>query len=333
MLFSPRPREGIRRTWLLQWGLLFCVAFLSLYLAFQIRFEFHIPREPTDWTVRMWESMAWVLPLELVILFATGQFSPLVARFRFRDFLRSLLSVGIVSAFLFYMWFMFEGAVPPRSVIVLNGILLLLGLLGIGSVSAHLRSIVTGKLSDLPARSSRILAVGEGFLAHQLIRKTRQRPGLAMRVVGLVTTNGACGESGLWQSVPIAGSLEQIEPICRRFDPDSLVVTDPRLSADRLRELVAACRRLHVPVSIVPTAQEMFYGVLRIEGSQEVRVNFEIRELLVSGYVRPGDISRNNEITYDKIASARISYGGRGQITDVQQPRVGQQVLDAILPF
>lgn len=74
-------------------------------------------------------------------------------------------------------------------------------------------------------------------------------------------------------------------------------------------------------------------GVLEIQGSQEVRVNFELRELLVSGFVRPEDISRQNEITYDKIAAARISYGGRGQITDVQQPRIGQQVLDAVLPF
>jgi len=74
-------------------------------------------------------------------------------------------------------------------------------------------------------------------------------------------------------------------------------------------------------------------GVLAIEGTQEVRVNFELRELLVNGYVRPEDISRQNEITYDKIASARISYGGRGQISDVQQPRYGRQVLEAILPF
>ena len=62
-------------------------------------------------------------------------------------------------------------------------------------------------------------------------------------------------------------------------------------------------------------------------------MNFEMRELLVSGFVRPEDISRQNEITYDKIASARVSYGGRGQITDVQQPRYGQQVLDMLLPF
>ncbi|MEM5476664.1 flagellar basal body L-ring protein FlgH [Pacificibacter sp. AS14] len=74
-------------------------------------------------------------------------------------------------------------------------------------------------------------------------------------------------------------------------------------------------------------------GVLHIQGSQEVRVNFEIRELLVEGYVRPEDISRQNEITYDKIASARISYGGRGQIMQMQQPRYGQQIADIVLPF
>lgn len=74
-------------------------------------------------------------------------------------------------------------------------------------------------------------------------------------------------------------------------------------------------------------------GVLRIEGQQEVRVNFELRELIVTGYVRPADISRQNEIRYDRIAGARIAYGGRGQITAVQQPRYGEQAADILLPF
>ena len=64
-----------------------------------------------------------------------------------------------------------------------------------------------------------------------------------------------------------------------------------------------------------------------------VRVNRELRELLLSGYVRPVDISRQNEITYDKIAGARISYGGRGLVSDVQSPRYGQELADIVLPF
>ncbi len=79
--------------------------------------------------------------------------------------------------------------------------------------------------------------------------------------------------------------------------------------------------------------EELPNGVLRIAGQQQVRVNNEMRDLIVKGYVRPDDISRQNEITYDKIAEAQISYGGRGQITDVQQPGWGQQAVDAIIPF
>jgi len=93
-------------------------------------------------------------------------------------------------------------------------------------------------------------------------------------------------------------------------------------------------RREELTLRIAATVTNVLpSGALEIEGKQEVRVNFELRELLVHGYVRPQDVSRQNEITYDKIASARVSYGGRGQITDVQQPRYGQQVLDMILPF
>jgi len=87
---------------------------------------------------------------------------------------------------------------------------------------------------------------------------------------------------------------------------------------------------LRVAATVVDVLQN---GILSIQGSQEVRVNYEIRELLITGYVRPEDISRQNQITYDKIASARISYGGRGQISSAQKPRYGQEAADIILPF
>jgi len=123
---------------------------------------------------------------------------------------------------------------------------------------------------------------------------------------------------------------------------DAAVLPDGASSADLVSVKSAStfagtgnvARNEKVTLRLAATVvEELPNGVLRIAGQQQVRVNNEMRDLIVKGYVRPDDISRQNEITYDKIAEAQISYGGRGQISDVQQPSWGQQAVDAIIPF
>jgi flagellar L-ring protein precursor FlgH len=113
--------------------------------------------------------------------------------------------------------------------------------------------------------------------------------------------------------------------------PGRILTADSTASSDG-KGSVNRSEALQTNVAAVVT-QVLPNGNLVVEGKQEIRVNFEVRQLVVAGIVRPEDIQSDNTIDSSKIAQARIAYGGRGQITDVQQPRYGQQVMDVILPF
>jgi len=109
-------------------------------------------------------------------------------------------------------------------------------------------------------------------------------------------------------------------------------LTSESLSSSKGQGSIDRSEKIQLSVAAVVT-DILPNGNLVVSGSQEVRVNFELRLLNVAGIIRPRDISRNNTIAYDKVAEARISYGGRGRVMEVQQPAFLHQVYDRYKPF
>lgn len=136
-------------------------------------------------------------------------------------------------------------------------------------------------------------------------------------------------DANLTNFMGFEGQLTKILP--KGADPTSLVKMGSNLSNVGAGS-VNRSETINLTLAAVVT-QVMPNGNLVIGGHQQVRVNAELRDLQVSGMVRTEDITNANTIDLSQIAEARISYGGKGQVTDVQQPRYGSQLFDIIFPF
>ena len=117
----------------------------------------------------------------------------------------------------------------------------------------------------------------------------------------------------------------------RGANPASLINTNSTGSTDGNGQVN---RQEQIALRLAATVTQMLpNGNMVVAGRQEVRVNNELRELSVQGVVRSQDIGSDNTVQHDRLAEARISYGGRGSLSDIQQPRVGSQILDILSPF
>lgn len=126
-------------------------------------------------------------------------------------------------------------------------------------------------------------------------------------------------------------SLGRLLPPGGNFDPSALIGAEGNSTASGDGTINRAEK---IELTLAGTiTQVLANGNLVLAGRQEVRINGELRELLVTGIVRPQDIAPDNSVRHDQMAEARISYGGRGTISAVQKPRIGQRIADAVSPW
>lgn len=140
-------------------------------------------------------------------------------------------------------------------------------------------------------------------------------------------SNDASG--GVTNFFGLEGSLGQAFP--GGFDPANMVGVQGQANASGSGS-VTRSERVNLTIAAVVT-DVLPNGNLVIQGRQEVRTNREVRELTVAGIVRPEDISSANSIDHTQIAEARISYGGRGDISRMQATPAAQSLVERFSPF
>lgn len=146
-------------------------------------------------------------------------------------------------------------------------------------------------------------------------------------------TNNVKRDSGESASAPVFMGAERY---LKRLTGNNLA-SDPLLdvtSSSQTKSTGTVDRRETIKTQVAALVTQVLpNGNLAIDGSQEILINQEIREISVKGVIRPQDINTDNTIESSQIAEARVVYSGRGQLTDAEKPRWGNQLIEAIAPF
>lgn len=146
-------------------------------------------------------------------------------------------------------------------------------------------------------------------------------------------TTATSRTSGMKAGVPHFLGLESLlgKVLPGGFDPANALDTSSSTSSQGAGAVTRA-EKINLTIAAVVTAV-LPNGNLVIQGTQEVKTNNEVRQLTITGIVRPDDISAANTINHTQIAEARISYGGRGDVTRVQKTPAGQSLVEKFSPF
>jgi flagellar L-ring protein precursor FlgH len=183
-----------------------------------------------------------------------------------------------------------------------------------------------------PAATASLFRTGAGaFLGDQRAARTGDILTVRINVADKAVVGNTTARSRGGSESAGVSSLLGLEKVLPGGDPAKLVAGNSKSQFDGSGS-ISRSETISMTMSAIVT-DVLPNGNLVIRGRQEIRVNYELRELIVTGIVRPQDIARDNSIRHSQIAEARISYGGRGQLTQAQQARWGQQIYDALFPF
>ncbi|QYY36551.1 nucleoside-diphosphate sugar epimerase/dehydratase [Ruficoccus sp. ZRK36] len=261
--------KKINREGLLYAALIIFLCIASFYFANEIRWEFQMPDR---YQVMRVEIMLWLIPLEVVVLYAFGQFEVTAARFRSYDFFQLLLALGLTTLFLLYLWYVFDGKdCPSRGVILINFMLTLLALTLFRGLLQYVRGEALGIDERSGFRNNRVAIYGAGFICNTLIQELQTKRGFGMQPVAILDDNPAViGHK--YHGLRVFGGIDTLSRAVARYDLDRIIIAQPDISPAMIRDVLLMTRRERLDVLIVPSPQELLYGQVRADQLRPVEL-------------------------------------------------------------
>ncbi len=245
----------------------------SLYLAYELRFDFVVPAE---WKQLRFANLLWIVPLKLILLLAFGQFAGLLSYFRLPDFYRVFIALGLAGIILTATWYLLEGnPVPPRGVILGDFIF---SLVFIGGIRVGLRvareRFITG-VEGKHIKRRRVAIVGAGDVGAATAADLLARRGLGMKPVIFLDDNRKKWGKHI-HGITVVDSPDNLEILCPKFGVDEIIIAMPSAPVWRIREVVDIAANIGLKAEIVPSLAELTTGQIKASRVRPV----EIEDLL-----------------------------------------------------
>ncbi|NQV94023.1 MAG: polysaccharide biosynthesis protein, partial [Sphingomonadales bacterium] len=275
----------------------------SLWLAFQLRFDFAVSSEYLvhfDWI------LVSLVSVKLILLLLFGQFGSLLSYFGFHDLGKILIVCAISAVLALGVWvIMGVPYAPPRAVIVTD---LLISFLFLCGFRLSLRLVREGYFdrSGSTAGHKRVAVIGAGDVGASLVRDFQMRRGLGMNPQAFFDDDRRKWGTSI-HGVTVQGAPETLPDFLHRHMIDEVIIAMPSASGRRLREIVSLLKQLNLRSAIVPSYEQLLSGRVKISQIRPV----EIQDLLGREAIDL-QTDRIRELVQDKVVMVTGAGGSIG---------------------
>lgn len=277
------------------------ISLLSYWVAYELRFDFHIEAYPQHIIDRV-HTCWWVVSLQIILLFTTGQFSSILSYFRLPDALRLFTGLFVNALILLFMWYLYHGEnVPPRAVILTHS---LISFLLLASFRVIMRVISSRSLEDWLSSdiTENVIIVGAGevgaALCTDLMRKTR----LAMQPVAFLDDDPK--KIGRYvHNILIADSVDNLATVAQNYKASKVVIAFPSASTKRMRHVAELAREAGLSVDTVPALTDLVSGQAELS---------QLRPIQLEDLLGRDTVDLNSEEIHKMLADKRVLVTGAG---------------------